>query len=221
MRLSRMVRTRSRQPSCLSPTVASHPRSQCQKQVILGDRGVDHRPCELKIFRGPGLLLDLHGDSEPPAVLVDLRPVGLQCVVPGREVVPRRGPKWSPCLGLLVDPPTRRAISGRATPCRPPTSPRARQQTLLVKPQLVVQPSVSAMANRRLGKPSLRGRLKGRHRDVVALDVIGVGVSAVLVVSRDDMGTKRPDEANERLGGRLRLHPSKAPIGNASTWSMV
>ena len=141
-------------------------------------------PDQLEVLGRRDLELDLPRDGEPEAVRVDLGGVREQRLVADPEVLTARHLGGDPLvplgLGLpLLEPllPGRlqavgehRLVQGQ--------HPRAVERVVVVELEHLPRLAELGVALR------VRGRLEGRHRHLVAPDVVGVRVAAALVVRR-------------------------------------
>ncbi|CKS77763.1 Uncharacterised protein [Mycobacterium tuberculosis] len=65
----------------------------------------------------------------------------------------------------------------------------------------------------RVGKPAkVTGRLVGSHRNLMAANVVGMWVAAVLVVGGHHVRPKLANHPHQRLGGHLQRYPREAVI---------
>src|SRR5256885_11517580 len=148
-------------------------RGYTREQVRLRQRGVHMGPYELEVLGRPQRLLQPHRHREPVAVRVDLGGVGEQGVVANREVLSAINPGGDPLGATRLGRPFVEPFVVRRT------------QTLgeergMKCPHPRLAPFVDEIEFQR--SPLRTGGVERGHRHLVAPDVVGVWVAAVLVV---------------------------------------
>ena len=182
------------------------------KRSSSGQLGLHLGGDQLELLGGPDPFLQLERRLEEEAVRVDLGGVGDQGAVTDLEVVAARHPGGDPGVVGGVRLPLLQALGERRLDARGEHRLVQREGAGPVEAVLVVDLQHLPRLPR-LGEALRVGRrLERGHRDVVAHDVVGVGVAAVLVVRREHVRPEAADQPDQRLGRDLRVHQPETAL---------
>ena len=189
------------------------------EQVVLGQRGVDQRARQLVVLGRPDLALDARAAPQNQRLVGS---IWVACALSASSRTWKQSAHWTRVV-------TRAPGSGRsAVPVRSShsaygdSSPRASSASwkaamrALGEPVRVVELERLPRLARLRVAVRVAGRVERRHRDLVAPDVVGVRVAAVLVVGGHHVRAELADHRDQRAAAPRRRPARSSPRAAAA-----